>query len=238
MHKQTCRAALVLALANGAGLRAQTSREDPVDVQSRFAAQVNLNLPSKWDASVGYEGRMIGNSSVYHGSYVSGELGHPLRKHLAVFANYRLARVAEEVSHRFGVGAELETKRGRLTISFRPMFQYQREFEDDDAEQGSRGVLRTRVRAKIPATKHVTVYGSVEPYFAFTGVFPVDNWRNSVGLQWDFMKHGKVDLHYIYRPDYAKFYNRTYHIVGVGFSMDVKLQIKHAKKKKARHLDR
>jgi hypothetical protein len=165
---------------------------------------------------------MIGNSSVYYGSYFSGELGHPVGKHLTVFTNYRLAKVTDAVSHRYGVGAEMETKRGRFTLSFRPMFQYQRKFLGD-AEQGSREVLRTRVRAKVPATKHVTFYGSVEPYFAFTGVYPVDNWRNTAGVQWEFMKHGKIDLHYIYRPDYAKIYNRTYHIFGAEFSMDLKL---------------
>lgn len=191
-------------------------------MQSRFGLQVNLNLPRKLEFSVGYEARMIGNSSVYSGSYFSGELGRPLGKRATAFTNYRLAKVTDAVSHRFGVGVELETTHDPVALSVRSLFQYQRTFLDD-AEQGSREVLRMRVRAKVPATKHVTVYGSVEPYFAFSGEYPVDNWRNTVGVQWELRKDLKFDLHYIFRPDYAKIYNRTYHIVGAEFSIDLKV---------------
>ena len=53
--------------------------------------------------------------------------------------------------------------------------------------------------------------------------YPVDNWRNTVGVQWEFLKKRKIDVYYIYRPDYAKeFYNRTYHIFGAELSADVK----------------
>ena len=221
MNGQTSSAVLLLALTSGAGLRAQPSRADPVDVQSRLGVQLNLNLAKTWDGSVGYEGHMTGNSAVYRGSYLSAELGHALGKHLTVFANYRLAKVSEAVSHRYGLGAELEAKRHHLTLSFRPTFQYQRKVLDD-GEQGSPGVVRTRVRAKVPVTKHLTFYGSVEPYFAFTGLYPVDNWRNTAGVQWEIRKHLQLDLHYIYRQDYEKIYNRTYHIFGVEFSIDRK----------------
>jgi len=222
MHGQTLVAAVLLVLASGTGLRAQTSRADPVDLQSRLGAQVNVNLPRKWESSIGYEARMVDNSSAYRGSYFSTELSHPLGKRLKGFGNYRLARVTDAVSHRFGVGVELEAKKGPFTFSFRPTFQYQRTFLDD-AEQGSREVLRARMRAKFPATRQVTLYASVEPYFAFAGVYPIDNWRNTAGVQWEFRKKTQVDLHYIYRPDYAKIYNRTYHIVGLAFSTDLKL---------------
>jgi hypothetical protein len=213
----------VLVLTSGGGLVAQTSRSDPVDVQSRLGTQATLNLPRKWEASVGYELRMIGNASVYHGSYFDGELRRALGKQLTVLTNYRFAALTDARSHRYGAGAELERKMEHLSLSFRPMFQYQLKVLDDDAEQGSRHVLRTRLRAKVPSGKRVAVYGSVEPYFAFTGIYPVDNWRNTAGLQWEFLKKRKLDVYYIYRPDYAKaFYNRLYHIFGAEFSTDVK----------------
>ncbi len=222
MLRHTLSVALFLALRAAAGLHAQENPDDPVDVQSRFGMQVNLNLPRKWESSIGYEGRLTGNSSVYYGSYYSAELGRPVGKHLAVFANYRLAQFSDQASHRYGLGGELEAKRAKVTLSFRTMFQHLRKGGVDDDEQAARNVLRTRVRAKLDATKRIAVYASTEPFFAFAGIYPVDNWRNTAGAQWEFRKGFKFDLHYIYRPDYGKMFNRTYHIVGAEVSMDLK----------------
>ena len=214
--------AFVLVLTSGGELVAQTSRSDPVDVQGRAGTQLTLNLPRKWEASVGYELRMIGDASVYRGSYYDAELRRAVLKPLTLFTNYRFAAVTDGSSHRYGAGAELDRKMEHFSLSFRSMFQYQQKLLDDD-EQGSREVLRTRLRAKVPSGKRVTFHGAVEPYFAFTGIYPVDNWRNTLGVQWEFMTKRKLDVYYIYRPDYAKeFYNRTYHIFGAELSADVK----------------
>jgi hypothetical protein len=221
MSRYAVAVALAGTLVPGAPLRAQTSFVDPVDVQGRFEMQVNLDLPKRWEMSLGYELRLTDNVSSYHGSYFGGELRRSVGSHLSVFGNYRLARLTDEVAHRFGIGAELETKRGRVNLSLRPLFQFQHKVLDD-AEQDVQQVLRTRVKASLKAARHVKVYGSVEPYFAFSGPYPIDNWRNTAGVQWEFRKDLTLDLHYIYRPDYGRFYNRTFHILGVGMSIDLK----------------
>lgn len=222
MDGRTASVLLLSILASGPALRAQATQDDPTDVQSRFGVQVKLDLPEKWEASVAYQGRLVGNSSVYRGSYFSGELGRPLGKRLSVFTNYRLATLTGGVAHRFGVGAELEAERGDVTLSFRSLLQHQRKVAED-TEQGTRLVLRTRVEAKVKATRRLAFYGSVEPYFAFSGVYPIDNWRDTAGLEWELLKDLTIDLFYIYRPDYSKIYNRTYHIVGGEISLDLKL---------------
>jgi hypothetical protein len=224
-------AALVLVLLSSR-LISQPSRSDPVDVQSRFGIQLKLNLPRKWGASLGYEARMVNDASRYRGSYFDGELGRAIGNHLTVFGNYRFASVEDAHSHRCGIGAEAERKTTHLTVLFRPMFQYQRSLFDD-AEQGSSGVLRTRLRVKKPLGERLTLYGSSEPYFAFTGIYPIDNWRNTAGVQWAFMKKRKLDVYYIYRPDYSKpTYNRTYHIVGAELSAEVSYPKAKTKKTK------
>ena len=221
MSRYALAVALAGTLVPGAPLRAQTSFVDPVDLQGRFEMQVNLDLPRRWDIALGYELRLTDNASSYHGSYFRGELRRSVGSHLSVFGNYRLARLTDDVFHRFGVGAELETKRGRVNLSLRPMFQFQNTLLDD-AEQDVEQVLRTRVKASLAAARHVKVYGSVEPYFAFSGLYPIDNWRNSAGVQWEFRKDLTLDLYYIYRLDYERFYNRTFHILGVEMSIDLK----------------
>ena len=225
-------AALLLVVASGA-LAAQPTRADPVDLQARFGMQIQADLPRKWEGSLGYEGRMVSDASHYQGSYFDGELGRALGKHVTVFGNYRFASVTDAKAHRFGIGGEVEKKTTHYSVAFRPMFQYQRALLDD-AEQGSSDALRTRLKVKAPVGERLTFHASAEPYFAFTGIYPVDNWRNTVGVQWEFMKKRKVDVYYIYRPDYSKeLYNRTYHIVGAEFSTEMSLpREKKGKKKK------
>lgn len=206
-------------------LHAQTSRVDPVDFQTRYSAGVALNLPKKWEASVDYEVRMVSDASEYRGSYLSGEIGRPVfSKHFSLFTNYRYARVTDGSANRFGFGAQYERKLRKVNVSFRPMWEYQASLSDDDEPiASSKSFLRTRLRAKLPLTKRVAVYGSAEPYFTFTGDYPIDNWRNSLGTELQVVKHQKVNLYYIYRPDYAKTYNRTYHIVGAAYTVELKL---------------
>lgn len=217
--------ALVL-VASGARVHAQTSRTDPVDIQTRVGMSLNFSLPKKFESALEYELRMVDNASAYRGSYLTGELGYAFGKHLSGLTTYRIARVGDVVTHRTGIGAQLEQMRGeRITISFRPLLQYQKERVDDDGQTiDATTFLRTRLRAKFQQRKHVALYGSVEPYFTFHGDFPVDNWRNTLGVQYQFTKHRKIDVHYIYRPDYAKIYNRTYHTFGVEFVQDLKFR--------------
>src|ERR1041385_762391 len=80
------------------------SRSDPVDVQARFGVQANLNLTKKWDASIGYEGRMVSDASIYSGAYFDGELQRSFGKQLTMFGNYRYARLTGAQSHRVGAG--------------------------------------------------------------------------------------------------------------------------------------
>ncbi len=67
------------------------------------------------------------------------------------------------------------------------------------------------------------MYASVEPYFTFeTGEYPIDNIRNTLGLKYEYAKNKKVEVYYIYRPDFAKSYNRTFHVIGVNVSFKAK----------------
>lgn len=214
----------VWAAFQSAPLLAQASPVDPTDLQAWFGAAVRLDLPDKWTASLQYRLRMVDNASTYRGSYLTPELGRGFGKHLKIFGSYRLALVDNGTFHRYAVGAEVDAKAGKLGLSFRPMLQYQRQNFAGNDEQASDDdtFLRTRLEAKLPVTKAVQVHGSSEPYFKFGGGSLVDNWRNTVGVKVEYAKHKEVDLFYIYRPDFAKSYNRTFHVVGFELGFDVK----------------
>ena len=225
MHRRTTlTVALAILGAATLPLRAQASQDDPTDLQTRFGMSVSVALPKRLESTMEYELRMVNNATAYRGSYVTGELAYALRKRLSVFTSYRFARITDASAHRYAVGAQAEQKfRKKTTFSFRPMLQYQKQLLDDDGQRiDETTFLRTRLRGKRDMRKHFALYASVEPFFTFRGDFPIDNWRNTAGFQYEFAKRRKVDVHYIYRPDYSKVYNRTFHVIGAELALDVK----------------
>lgn len=199
--------ALPASLARAAG--------DTVDLQSRGGVGLTLNLPGRWSSELGYENRRFENLSAFRGHYFTVEGGYRLTKHLDLLAHFRLAKGTGWTSHRYGFGFEYERKAGGFSLGFRPILQHRTKATDDDDTGGAGDTfLRARLQARYGLTGRLDAYASVEPYFAFGADYPVDNWKDTLGLRYELTKHARVDLYYIYRPDYGKSYNRTFHVVG------------------------
>ena len=206
------------ALARATPASGQTSAQDPSDLQAWYSAVLELDLPNGWEASLQYRLRMVDDASSYRGSYLTAEGRKELVDWLSVLGGYRLARVEGGTYHRYALGAEARYDPSeRLRLTFRPQVQHQvQTFADDDEQSGDqKTLLRTRLRGRYELTPALDLYASTEPYFAFGEDYPVDNWRNTVGLKYTVLEGLAVDLFYIYRPDYARSYNRTFHVIGV-----------------------
>jgi hypothetical protein len=217
-----CVVAVVLTLP-GAGAEAQTSRSDPTDVQARLGIGVTLDLPDGWEAGAKYQLRLVDDLTEYRGSYLYAEGSKSLGDVFELLGEYRLALLEGRTAHRLAVGTTASGRIGETRVSFRPLLQYQIRIDQADDEQSSQDevLLRTRLRARHRVGESLRVYGSIEPHWRFGADYPIDNWRNTVGLEWEFAADRTVDLYYIFRPDYGKSYNRTFHVVGV--EMDVEL---------------
>lgn len=110
-------------------------------------------------------------------------------------------------------------------LGVRALVQHQRQSFDGNDETGGDAdtFIRTRLQLRHAVTKWLRGYVSTEPYFAPGADFPVDNWRNTIGTEWDLGNGRALDVFYIYRPDYGKrSYNRTFHIVGMQLDLDWK----------------
>jgi hypothetical protein len=226
LARRRARLALLVALgAAGAARPAGAGPADTVDVQSRAGLRVDVNLPAKWTVKLEYQNRMVDDLSTYRGSYFTLEADYRLTKAISALGAYRYALTDEGNASRFAAGLELEARLGKLKASFRPLIQYRTAYvADDDVGGDGDTFVRTRLRAEYPVTKRLDVYASVEPFFGFGGEYPVDNWRNEVGLQYAIARWLSVEPYYIYRPDYGKSYNRTYHVVGLDLRFKAKVR--------------
>lgn len=215
---------LVMLGVAGAGGRAPAAEVDQDDLQSRSGLRLNLNLPQKWEVDLDYQFRMVDDLSTYRGSYFTVETDYHLTKEITAIGAYRYILGNEGDAHRFAAGLEVETRLHKVRLAFRPLIQYRTAFVDD-GEVGGDGdtFARTRLRAEYPVTKKLDAYAAIEPFFGFGGEYPIDNWRDELGLQYAFTKGVRLDLYYIYRPDYGKAYNRTFHVVGVTLRFSTKV---------------
>jgi hypothetical protein len=224
--------ALLAGALSGAGAaRAQTTSADTTDVQGRAGVSWNLDLPKRWEMGLEYELRMVDNLSSYRGSYFTVHADYGLTKHLSGIVSYRRAALDDGTSNRYAAGMEYERKLGSWRVGFRPLLQYRTEGEgittvqdDDEASGNGDTFLRTRLRLERPVTKKLDLYASVEPLFVFGEDYPIDNWRNKFGLQYEYSQNKAVDLYYVLRFDYGKSYNRVLHTVGVSFCFTTKVR--------------
>jgi len=212
--------AALLAAAAAAG--AQTSREDPSDLQAWYGAGLALDLPRRWEAAFRYRVRTDHDASAYQGSYLGAELGRRVHDRVAVTGGYRLALTDEPPAHRFSLDAEASARVGTLALSLRPALQYRlRRVEGDDEQDGpGRLTFRTRLRARGRITDALDAYASAEPVVQLGDDTFVRGWRNTVGVRLEYARGRRVDLFYSHRPDYAKSYNRTFHVLGVDLDFE------------------
>ncbi|MEX2528226.1 MAG: DUF2490 domain-containing protein [Gemmatimonadota bacterium] len=218
-------AAWLLLSATVAPLEAQTSRSNPTDLQAWYSTDVEVELTRRWELSLQYRFRMVDGASRYRGSYFYGTMQYELISWLDAVGDYRLGLVEEEaVGHRFGLGAQATYDVGDLRLYARAKVQHRSrsELEDNEYVTDERTLVRTRFRARHPLSRNVDLLLSTEPYFTFEGEERLDNIRNQVELRWEYSQRKRLDLFYIYRPNFRKNYDRTFHVVGVGLHFEVR----------------
>jgi len=217
--------ALMATTAVAMSVEAQPTRSDPSDLQAWYGASLTLDLPKKWESDVAYRVRYQNDASTWLGSYLTTDLSRGVGNGWRLGGSYRLAQVGDRTYHRVAVGPSWERRLYGVRVSGRVLAQYQRQsFDgDDEGSPDTDTFLRARLQLRRPLTRWLRGYVSTEPFFAPSGDFPVDNWRNTIGTEWDLGKGRALDLFYIYRPDYGKrSYNRTFHVIGAQLEFDWK----------------
>jgi len=225
---------ILLLFCNDAS--AQATKADPKDAEGWYSASLKLDLPKKWESNFTYEARFYNNLKTYYGTYLSLSGTKAVSKIVKMSGEYRIAFLNEGITHRYTLGMEGTWKiKKKLEISGRLQLQNRVQDSYDPLEANDKSLFwRVRAQAKYPINKDLDVYGSVEPIMEVGGDNFVDNWRNIIGIKYKLFKRTKLDVCYIYRPDYGKkTYNRYYHILGVNLSYNLKVSGKDKKKKKS-----
>lgn len=195
----------------------QTSAADPVDVQGWYGVGLGIDLKNKWAMGIDYQARFQNNLASYKGSYISFSGSKGVSKRLDLLAEYRLGLVSGATFHRFSAGGEYQPKLKGVDLAFRLLVLNNiQDFMDPTTASKNSGFWRARLKLGKKLTKKWEGYLVTEPVMQFGGNSFVDNWRNTIGLKHKLASNTKLDLFYMYRPDYSKAsYNRLFHVVGL-----------------------
>lgn len=217
-------------------LFAQATKADPTDAEGWYSVGVTVDLPKKWTLSGDYQARFFNNLSTYYGSYLSIGAEKQLHRYLNLITEYRAAFLNDVLTHRLtlGAGSELQVHK-KVSLSLRALAQNRiQDFYDTTEITQSSLFWRLRLAARYKITKKWAVQASIEPIMEVGGNSIVDNWRNTLEIGYRFNKKTKLELFYIYRPDFGKAkYNRLYHIAGLNvvFFWDADKKNKSTKKR-------
>lgn len=196
--------------------KAQTTKADPVDVQGWYGASVQARVTDNWKIALEGQLRFFNNLKTFNGTYISLGVERKVNDYLALQGEYRLALVQKGVYHRLSAGGTFTYEWEKPAFEFRILVQNQLQDFDEVGKLSQREFYaRTRFRLKYPLTAYMDFYLSTEPVFKVNGRHLIDNLRNQVGLRFPIAPSLKAQLYYIYRPDYAKSYRRTFHTIGM-----------------------
>jgi hypothetical protein len=208
---------------------AQTSKSDPNDSQGWFGTKFKMDLPNGWGVETDYQARFINDIKTYNTSNLTLGGSKEIFKNYTLLADYRAAFTQKGLYHRVRIGAEANKKFSKFDLGFRVLIQNQlQDFNEIGKEDQSNGYWRTRFEVGYKMYDFISIYGSTEPIMKLNGIHFVDNWRNTLGLKLNIANRTKLNLFYIYRPDYAKAtYNRLFQVVGVNLDYTLKLKKSH-----------
>jgi hypothetical protein len=196
-------------------LSAQTSRTDPIDWQTWYGTTIKKDLPHQWAAALSWQGRNYNNLKTHNGDYFSIEAEKKFLKKWGLEAEYRLAQVIKGTYHRYSLGGSYETKIKGLKTSARFLVQNQLQDFDDPTEPISKSLYyRTRLGLKGKWNSRMEWFLQTEPIMKKGGRHFLDNIRNTAGTKLKISNQVGLELFYIFRPDFAKSYRRTFHVVG------------------------
>jgi hypothetical protein len=201
---------------------ASQAQKSTVDLQTRPAVTLKLDLPKGWEISTQYRAKFDQNSSNYKGTYLYLGLEKKVNKYLSAMVNYRFGLVDGEKFNRISGGLEGKFKYKSFTFSLRELYQSQQQVSSENIAEN---YLRSRFAVKCALVKKLDFTISTEPFMhKKNGVFETDFWRNRAGITYEYMKNKSVNLFYIWQPDVNKKYPDTKNFIGINFIFDLKVK--------------
>ena len=186
---------------------------------------IEVKVVKKVTASFSQEFRFNENISELGTIFSEAGLEYKVNKHFRVSANYRFTlkkRLDDYYGsrYRFFVDVKYDKKIKPIEITWRGRLQK----ETANPTRSEFGgipeyYLRNKIGAKWDLDKPYAPYLSLEVFsrLSYPRFYAFDNIRTSVGMEYAFSKHHKVDLYYMIQKEFYVSHPETDFIIGLGY---------------------
>ncbi len=197
------------------------------DIESWHNAQIEYKINKKLSVGLTQHVRFVKNSSNFDRALTDLKLEYNILKGLKIAGTYRYMFEQKKTDlsrgHRWNIDASYSYKFDRLKLSSRVRYQSKIEFPTEENSKSNHIRLRLKAAYNIKNWK-------LDPYITNEIFKPTnnaldnkwDNYRITVGTQYNFNKHHRISLFYGAERDLNNNYPKTTYLLGVGYKYTLK----------------
>ncbi|MEY4876807.1 MAG: hypothetical protein RL708_1956 [Bacteroidota bacterium] len=168
--------------------------------------QGNKGLNKKLSVGLQYQMRLDNNLSTFKWSYYYFNVDYKLTSKINSQFVFQFGDSYDKILYSTFIALSTKKRIGKLTIGYRTAFQheqnsllyqYNREMKSNPINE-----WRNRITCKYAIFSKVKIYVFTEPYIDFeTATIRVSKIRNSIGLEYEFLKNNFINPFILYQPD-------------------------------------
>lgn len=192
------------------------------EFQSRWGLQFDKEFRKGFDLSLSYQARFDHDSQNFQGSYFSISPSYKINKWLSAAMEFRYATSPVWDKFRLGAGFTAKKNFHKNQVALRLLYQYEFYYQSipEIGQNPNKNMFRLRLQYTRKLSKDLKVYVSTEPRFLVREQIGwIQRVRNSVGLEWAFIKQHSLDLSYFYQPQFspAISLDNTVHVLNLNY---------------------
>jgi hypothetical protein len=202
--------------------------------------QGNKGLSKKLNVGLQYQMRLDNNLSTFKWSYYYFNVDYKLSKKINSQFVFQYGDSYDKKLYSFFIALSTRKKINRFIIAYRTAYQHE---QNSLIYQYSRlmksnpiNEWRNRLTCKYPINNHFKLYAFTEPYIDFETVdFRISKIRNSIGLEYEFIKNNFINPFFLYQPDITVDAQPILEkVLGFTYKFEIPYQSKKHKHKKSK----
>jgi hypothetical protein len=210
----------------------ETKAQNNDDFRTRTGIELSKDLRNGFQLGLQYQVRTFNNASNFQGSYFTISPSYKINSSWSTQLDIRYATSRLWDRFRFAYYINAQHKVNKFKYSFRLGYLheiYLQEFSDINQYMPTNN-FRARLRAEHKILKKTKLLAGVEPVISLNNqLLSLRQFRNTLGLNWEFTKNNELSVEYMWQPFFQQSYQSSNHSIIVNYTINIP---KFKKKKK------
>lgn len=205
------------------------------DFRTRTGIEINKDLRKGFHLGIQYQIRTINNASQFQGSYFTFSPSYKINNTWSTQLDLRYATSPLWDRFRLAYYINAQHKVHKMKYSYR--LGYLHEFYLQEMPEINQYMptnnFRIRARAEHKIFKNTKAQIGVEPVIALNNQrFSLRQFRNTIGINWEFAKNNELSVDYMWQPFFQQSYQYSNHSIVINYTINLPKFKKKDKNKK------